>query len=173
MPKLGEVEYDDVGWEFMTQVYAQRQLDGALPGTLKHEAYIVHTIYETFPGTKMLSAEGGRAADAAPAGVGAQRAHARGTDPWTSHAAARSLDAETLRKTQEAVLACFKTYGPMTHEKLVVAYVGGKAAFSWPDQSVSGLRTRTSELVTGGHLRDSGRVTRLDSGRKSIIWEPV
>ena len=49
MPKLGDVEYDDAGWEFMTQVYAQRQLDGTLPGTLKHEAYIVHTIYETFP----------------------------------------------------------------------------------------------------------------------------
>ena len=164
MPKLGDVEYDDAGWEFMTQVYAQRPLDGTLPGTLKHEAYIVHTIYETFPGTTMSKAETG----AAPA-----RAHARGSDPWTSHAAARSLDAETLRKTQEAVLACFQIAGAMHHERLVDRYGTLRPEYGWPEQSVSGLRTRTSELVTGGHLRDSGRVTRLDSGRKSIIWEPV
>lgn len=96
-----------------------------------------------------------------------RQAHARNGDPWTSHAAARSLGDRKLRETQEAVLTAFRTFGPMHHEQLVAAY----ESLGLRRQSVSGLRTRTSELVALGHLRDSGRVTTLVSGRKSIIWE--
>ena len=98
----------------------------------------------------------------------ATAAHARAGDPWTSHAAARSLDPDRLRATQAAVLACFQYHGPMHHEALLAAY----AARRWqPPQSPSGLRTRTRELVEGGLLRNSGRTVRLPSGRASIIWE--
>ena len=93
-------------------------------------------------------------------------AHARNSDPWTSHAAARSLDVERLRETQKAVLACFVKRGKMCHEQLVERYGPGP-----PLQSVSGLRTRCHELVDAGYLRDSGKTIILASGRSSIIWE--
>jgi len=92
-------------------------------------------------------------------------AHARNSDPWTSHAAARSLDVERLRETQKAVLACFVKQGNMCHEQLVERYGHGP-----PLQSVSGLRTRCHELVDAGYLRDSGDTIVLASGRSSIIW---
>jgi hypothetical protein len=100
-------------------------------------------------------------------------ARARSSDPWTSHAAARSLDPATLRETQRCVLDCFRRFGAMHHERLVDEYDSGRRVLGWRIQSVSGLRTRTKELVDAGFLRDSGRTVRLRSGRRSIVWEPV
>lgn len=99
------------------------------------------------------------------------RAHARTSDPWTSHAAAKAITKDDLRGTQAAVLACFNRFGPMHHERLVEVYEAKQSEFGWPQQSVSGLRTRTSELVGAGLLRDGRRTVRLVSGRQSIVWE--
>ncbi len=96
-------------------------------------------------------------------------AHARTSDPWTSHAAAASLDEDRLSATQEAVLDCFRRYGPMHHELLIHRYLPGGSP-AWPTQSQSGLRTRTRELVAGGLLCDTGETVVLASGRKSIVW---
>lgn len=101
----------------------------------------------------------------------ADEAYARNGDPWTSHAAASSLSAEDLRATQAAVLACFKRFGAMYHEELQATYESTRHACGWPQQSVSGLRTRTSELVDGGLIRDSGRTVKLASNKSSIVWE--
>jgi hypothetical protein len=98
-------------------------------------------------------------------------AHARTTDPWTSHAAAASLSREDLRETQAAVLEAFRIQGPMHHEALIDLYEPKRWDMRWPQQSVSGLRTRTKELVDGGLLGDTGRVVILGSGRASKIWE--
>lgn len=98
-------------------------------------------------------------------------ARARQGDPWTSHAAARSIPPDKLRASQRAVLQCFETAGPMHHERLVKVYTARQEAGGWPMQSVSGLRTRTHELVEAGYLRNSGKVVVLPSRRKSIVWE--
>jgi hypothetical protein len=101
-------------------------------------------------------------------------AYARRTDPWTSWFAAKSLSEEQLRESQVAVLACFRLFGAMTHESLCETYDSHRPFYGWPRQRVSGLRTRTSELVDAGYVRDTGRFVRLpDSRRPSKIWEAV
>ena len=92
------------------------------------------------------------------------QAHARRTDPPTSHEAAASIVA--LLAKQEAVLHVFNKYKTLTLEQLVANYFG-------LPQCASGIRTRASELVKLGYLRDSGRTTKTKSGRNAIIWEIV
>lgn len=104
------------------------------------------------------------------------RAHARATDPGTSHAAARSVG--DLRETQAAVLALFDRLGPMTDEVAAAMYEtaaqGGIAEMRdllpIPRQSPSGLRTRRDELVNLGYLMDTGDRQSLSTGRKGIVW---
>lgn len=101
-------------------------------------------------------------------------AHARNTDPSTSHAAAASVTG--IRDSQIAVLACLQTFGShhgLTDEALAMVYSVGVDQHEWPEQSDSGLRTRRKELVTRGLVRDSGRRERLLSGRSAIVWEVV
>ena len=99
------------------------------------------------------------------------KAFARTGDPWTSHAAAASLSPERLTRTQAAVLAAFDRFGAMHHELLIEKYEAERVEQGWPMQSVSGLRTRTSELVDRGLLRDTGRVVPMPSRRASKVWE--
>jgi len=92
-------------------------------------------------------------------------AHARRSDPETSHAAAASLSADRLRASQQEVLTIVRLDGPIHDERLVaIARTVGLA------QSVSGLRTRRSELVALGLVKDSGQRVTLRSGRASILW---
>lgn len=95
-----------------------------------------------------------------------ERAHARRSDPATSHAAAASVD--RIRESQAAILRVFGIVGPMHDQRLVAAY---QAARIQPVQSESGIRTRRRELVDKGRLRDTGETMILPSGRRSIIWE--
>jgi hypothetical protein len=94
-------------------------------------------------------------------------AHARTTDPDTSHAAAASIPSDKIRASQAAVLEVMKEFGPMSDVVLVAYYQGT----GQPPQSESGIRTRRKELVTLGKIRDSGRKTVLASGRMAIVWE--
>lgn len=89
---------------------------------------------------------------------------ARLTDPWTSWAAAHSvLD---LNEKQAQVAYLFRIYGPMHDGRLIsVARAEGIP------QSDSGLRTRRSELVSKGYVRDSFATEVLTTGRRSIIWD--
>lgn len=96
---------------------------------------------------------------------------ARPTDPATSHAAAKSLRAQELRRNLEAVLSLIEKHGPMDDVELVDRYVEAVAAETLHVQSPSGIRTRRHELVEAGRLRDSGRKTRLETGRYAIVWE--
>jgi predicted ArsR family transcriptional regulator len=91
-------------------------------------------------------------------------AHARRTDPETSHAAAASLKAETLSAQRARVYDYLKQYGPMTDAMLVAGIL---------KMSPSGLRTRRSELVRMGLVEDTGRRERLRSGRKAIVWRAL
>jgi len=89
---------------------------------------------------------------------------ARTTDPKTSHDAAESVHDVTA--TQDYVLRALRK--PRTDVELLEAYRNFKRA---PRASESGLRTRRSELVRQGLVRDSGRRVVLESGRAAIVWE--
>lgn len=90
---------------------------------------------------------------------------ARSSDPHTSHDAAASLT--HVRDSQNAVLKFLRAYGPMTDTELVTDYHGN------PRQSASGLRTRRSELAAAGLVVDTGRRTKLPSGRYGIVWRAI
>lgn len=97
-----------------------------------------------------------------------QMAHARRTDPVTSHEAAASIKSEALRRSQLGVISMFQRFGPMHDVALVERYMEhGEGLIQ---QSESGIRTRRSELVTQGLLEDSGSKALLPSGRRAIIW---
>lgn len=102
----------------------------------------------------------------------AARAVARTSDPWTSHAAARSITEEQLRDSQRAVLDAFRQYGALHHEALIELYEYARVndGKPWPRQSESGLRTRTKELRDAGFIEDTGETIRLPSGRQSKVW---
>ena len=94
-----------------------------------------------------------------------ERAHARRSDPETSHAAAASLSSEKLRASQAEVLRLLREHGPMTDLDLIEL-----AEESQTRQSDSGLRTRRKELVVKGLVRDSGKRFTM-GGRKHILWQ--
>jgi hypothetical protein len=91
---------------------------------------------------------------------------ARNTDPITSDLAAESV--KNVTGTQSFILRALKT-ARADHE-LVEAYRAYKTA---PYASESGIRSRRSELVERGMVRDSGKRTTTRSGRKAIVWEVV
>jgi hypothetical protein len=95
-------------------------------------------------------------------------AHARNSDPETSHQAAASID--KLRVRQDEVLQVIRVFGPMTDTELVKVHAE-LADDLYQPQSPSGIRTRRSELVTRRLVRDSGARERLASGRMAIVWE--
>jgi hypothetical protein len=103
----------------------------------------------------------------------AAQARARASDPWTSHAAARSITEDQLRASQKAVLDAFRQNGAMHHEQLVGLYDRQHHVFGWPMQSPSGLRTRTKELRDAGFIEDTGRTVLLPSRRHSKVWQAV
>lgn len=91
-------------------------------------------------------------------------AHARKTDPTTSHAAAASV--KDITTTQEFILMALTR--PLTDVDLVSAYRSFKSA---PPASESGIRSRRSELVALGKVVDTGARERLESGRHAIVWQ--
>jgi hypothetical protein len=97
-------------------------------------------------------------------------AHARHTDPSTSHAAAKSLPSDTLRRSQMAVLSVLCDCGPMDDKHLVREYPWHPVFKTLP-QSDSGLRTRRKELVAQGLVEDSGMKVESSSGRQMIVWQ--
>ncbi|MHC5840021.1 hypothetical protein ACYTYC_09450, partial [Streptococcus pyogenes] len=50
-------------------------------------------------------------------------AHARHTDPETSHEAAASIGEDKIRASQQAVLMILLRFGPMTDSKLIEHYL--------------------------------------------------
>jgi hypothetical protein len=101
---------------------------------------------------------------------GEPTAQARRTDPETSREAARSLKAERLRASQEAVLAVLKRHGPLDDHTLVDLYDMLTATGGIPEQSPSGIRTRRHELVEAGEVVDTGERAKMPSGRRAIVW---
>jgi hypothetical protein len=100
------------------------------------------------------------------------KAHARTTDPSTSHEAAASV--VKLTDKRRAVLeVMLNVEGPICDADLMSAYddeQDERDDLVRPEQSVSGIRTRRSELVRMGLVEDSGdRVTI--HGRQHTLWQ--
>ena len=91
------------------------------------------------------------------------RAHARRSDPETSREAARSVT--NIRESQQRILGVFQVGGPMADHQLL--------EYLPRTYSPSGVRTRRSELVAKGLLRDSGKRIKTPAGRNAIVWEAV
>ena len=91
---------------------------------------------------------------------------ARNTDPHTSHAAAASVTLETLTQTQALVLQMLQTHGAMTDEQLCMRMAEDQRL----PVSVSGVRTRRSELVAAGKIVDTGQRVPTRTGRQAIVW---
>jgi len=97
-----------------------------------------------------------------PVGEAWQRT--RWTDPGTSLEAAESLTALRITATRRAILDLLGEHRDgLCDEDIALFYAG-------PQASPSGLRTRRSELVDAGLVKDSGRRTATRSGRATIIW---
>lgn len=103
-------------------------------------------------------------------------AHARRTDPGTSHEAARSLEPMRLNANRLAVLGVIARVGrPLADEQWMVAYGRDApargvepAADDLPRQSPSGLRSRRNDLVEMGYVEAVGE-TKIRN-RRCITW---
>lgn len=94
-------------------------------------------------------------------GLYVDRAHARATDPSTSHEAAGNVT-KKLSDIQKSVLGLFEVRREMTDAD-IHDYFGGKE---------STYRKRRTDLAAMGLVRDSGR-KRMQDGSNRIIWEIV
>lgn len=98
------------------------------------------------------------------------KAHARRSDPSTSHEAAAKHTAASLTEKQQIVLAAFRERRQMTdadlqdHLRSIGIIKDGKNGSTY--------RTRRGELVDLGRVRNSGR-RKHQEGSNRIIWEIV
>ena len=94
-------------------------------------------------------------------------AHARNSDPSTSHAAAASIGDTT--PLQRRLLVLFDmAHDGLNDEQLIAMYKNAYGtAFPGTDSSI---RSRRSDLVVKGHLVDSGKFRPTLHGNKSIVW---
>lgn len=101
-------------------------------------------------------------------------AHARHSDPQTSHDAAASV--RNITRTHELILLIFGNLRKLHDESLIEYFQNSvRNNRDWRDvrASESGIRSRRAELVRLGKLRDSGKRERTASGRNSVVWEIV
>lgn len=92
------------------------------------------------------------------------QAHARASDPSTSHAAAASIRSAEITELQIWILDVLES--PLSDEQIWNELTKRHPGRLTP----SGVRTRRSELVDDGRILDSGRKTSTAAGRKSIVW---
>lgn len=95
-------------------------------------------------------------------------AYARRTDPATSHEAADSV--RNLTQTQMAVLNILSTSPvSLSDDAIIDSYMAKAIVGIWPMASISGIRTRRSELAALGLVvvKDYGKSF---SGRRCALW---
>jgi len=87
----------------------------------------------------------------------------RDTDPDTSVQAAASIST-AIRAAQQRVLDWLRTQPEGATDEELLAAMGSRS---------SHFRTRRSELVDRGLVKDSGQRRELMSGRMGIVWVAV
>ena len=95
-------------------------------------------------------------------------AKVRKTDPLTSVEAAKSV--RNITAVHEHLLQILRSNGPANDEQLLATWLLLHAKGHVPRVSDSGLRSRRSELVARGLVKDSGARVKMASGRNSIVW---
>lgn len=96
---------------------------------------------------------------------------ARTTDPQTSHDAAERV-LPKIGTVRAQVLWCFFQHGDLTDQELMDRFREREQVWlKWKRASDSSIRTRRSELVRQGWLRDSGRTRLSVAGLKMTVWE--
>jgi hypothetical protein len=94
------------------------------------------------------------------------------TDPATSHQAANSIDDDSVTSAQALILRIL-AMRPMHDQMLHAEYCSLACSMGLPFISESGCRSRRSELVAMGKVKDTGARIKLPSGRNSIVWQTV
>lgn len=92
-------------------------------------------------------------------------AHARRTDPVTSHEAALLFSGQELRANQQYVLDVLRRYGGVPDWILLRLYRSDVRKGLVAPQSDSGIRTRRKELTLLGLVAFTGRYLESESGR--------
>jgi hypothetical protein len=95
-----------------------------------------------------------------------EQAHARNSDPITSHKAAATV--VNIGPVREKIIHIL-TNCPRSDEQIAERYFFCVEKFGWPKCSPSGLRSRRSELVSMGFVESCGTGKTL-SGRDCQIW---
>lgn len=96
------------------------------------------------------------------------RAHARTTDPTSSHEAADSLDEHTLRNSQQLVLSYLRSVGRAFMHEIEDALTA-----PLPGRSRARIRTACKELRTLGHVTIADYATPPGHTRKAMILTPT
>ena len=90
----------------------------------------------------------------------------RTTDPWTSHAADKSV--KNSEQKVNAVLRLLRN--GMIDEDLIFHYQNESLEGKLPWASESGLRTLRNILWKKGWILDSGKTLQTRSGRQAVVW---
>lgn len=108
------------------------------------------------------------------AGMSERRARARSADRSTSHAAAASINPDTVRGRVLTMLRdrCGAS-DRFTHVDAVRWYSEAAALHDWPRASDSSVRTRVSELVADGYVQPDSTRGRNASGRQVTLFRLV
>lgn len=117
-----------------------------------------------FSDTPMFGSENKKKAQNGSGGFSSEKAHARKTDPKTSHDAADSIS-PILNQIEVGIYNALLEFlpGGATSDEIVVA---------------SGIQYRTvtprlKPMSRKGFVRDSGETKKGESGRKQIIWRAI
>jgi hypothetical protein len=95
-------------------------------------------------------------------------AHARNTDPQTSHEAAESV--KHLTQTQVNILKILLLASePLSDEQIIDEYQKHFRISGYERVSVSGIRSRRHELEVLGRVELKG-FGRTESGRRCSLW---
>ena len=95
-------------------------------------------------------------------------AHARRSDPSTSHLAAVAVGNTT--QLQRHILILFEFAHDGLNDEQLIAMYDNAYSLAFP-AAESSIRSRRSELGVKGYLVDSGKTRPTKSGNKSIVWK--
>lgn len=94
-------------------------------------------------------------------------AHARNSDPITSHDAAESV--KDLTQLQSRIMVIFQMCWGLTDEELIASYNRTYGLHS--PATDSSIRSRRSELHHVGQIRDTAITRKTRAGGNSIVWD--
>lgn len=98
-----------------------------------------------------------------------EHAHARRTDPLSSHLAAERAS-QRLTDVQDRVLTLLRIRGPATDDQIIERFRD-----YWPEIKVSdqSIRSRRSELVRKALVAHSGDFGPSPHGQRARVWRAV